>query len=68
MIWLIDITSHLFATPGDLFGIYQCMFAQHIIPYLKTPVFSWMSRYDGAQMTSFNCLQPSNDTEVCIVG
>ena len=48
----------------DALDAYKCMFAQYIIPSLRTPVFSWMSRFDGAQMTSFNCLQKTDVKEV----
>jgi hypothetical protein len=34
----------------------RCLFARHLLPSLRTPVFSFFSRYDGAQTSSFACL------------
>jgi len=42
----------------------RCLFARHLLPSLRTPVFSFLSRYDGAQAASFACLpEPEEEVE-----
>ena len=42
----------------------QCLFARYLLPSLRTPVFSFFSRYDWAQAASFACLsQPEEEVE-----
>ncbi len=35
----------------------QCMFARNVLPTIQTPVFSFISKYDGAQAASINCIE-----------
>lgn len=52
---------------GEEGGPSKCFFAQYVLPYVRTPIFSTMSRFDTAAQ-GFNCLYGTQFTKVNELG